>query len=110
MIDGKIRGMIGALMSLRPGAQWSMSEEDYDSIIWLEPEGGMIKPSREEVEAEILRLDVLYAQYDYQRKRAPEYPPLQDLADAIYWQSQGDNSKMEQYLAAVAEVKQKYPK
>lgn len=42
--------------------------------------------------------------------RAANYPPLTDLADAMYWQSQGDNSKMLAYTAAVAAVKAMYPK
>jgi hypothetical protein len=42
--------------------------------------------------------------------RQPEYPPLGDLADAIYWQNEGDSSKMTAYLAAVEAVKVKYPK
>lgn len=42
--------------------------------------------------------------------RAAAYPPITDLADAIYWQSQGDNSKMEAYNAAVAAIKVQYPK
>jgi hypothetical protein len=46
----------------------------------------------------------------YQRSRQPEYPPLADLADALYWQAQGDESKMTAYLAAVQAVKDKYPK
>lgn len=46
----------------------------------------------------------------YQRDRVTEYPPLTDLADALYWQSQGDESKMTAYLAAVDAVKAKYPK
>jgi hypothetical protein len=46
----------------------------------------------------------------YQRSRQPEYPPLADLADALYWQTQGDDRKMTAYLAAVNAVKTKYPK
>lgn len=42
--------------------------------------------------------------------RQPQYPPLADLADALFWQSQGDNTKMEAYIAAVAAVKQRFPK
>ena len=37
------------------------------------------------------------------------YPPISELADAVYWQQQGDNTKMEAYLAKVEEVKAKYP-
>ncbi len=46
----------------------------------------------------------------YQELRAPEYPPLSTLADAIYWQTQGDNSLMDKWIAACDIVKQKYPK
>lgn len=47
---------------------------------------------------------------DYRVKRRGEYPSLVDLADALYWQQNGDPSKMEAYLAKVAAVKEKYPK
>ena len=46
----------------------------------------------------------------YIAKRAPEYPPLTDLADALYHQSKGDETKMTAYLAKCEAVKQKYPK
>jgi hypothetical protein len=32
------------------------------------------------------------------------------LADAVYWKENGDNTKMEAYLAAVEAVKAEYPK
>lgn len=46
----------------------------------------------------------------YKDQRSLEYPPLTDLADAMYWSSQGDNTKLEAYYAACEAVKQKYPK
>ena len=46
----------------------------------------------------------------YQRDRQPEYPSLADLADALYWSNQGDNTKLDAYYAACAAVKAKYPK
>lgn len=48
--------------------------------------------------------------YTYGQLRKAEYPPLTDLADAIYWQERGDPSKMVQYLRTVENVKQKHPK
>lgn len=42
--------------------------------------------------------------------RAREYPPITDLADALYWERNGDPSKMEAYLAGVQAVKDKHPK
>ena len=46
----------------------------------------------------------------YQRQRAPEYPSMADLADALYWNSTGDSTKLDEYYAACAAVKAKYPK
>ena len=46
----------------------------------------------------------------YIAKRQSEYPPLTDLADALYHQSKGDETKLTAYLAKCEAVKQKYPK
>ena len=46
----------------------------------------------------------------YKYKRIKEYPPLTDLADALYHQSKGDETKLTAYLAKCEVVKQKYPK
>lgn len=46
----------------------------------------------------------------YQQQRLVAYPSPGELADAIYWQSKGDNSKMEAYLAKVDAVKDRIPK
>lgn len=43
-------------------------------------------------------------------RRKESYPPLSDLADAIYWQSKGDNTKLEAYLTKCEEVKSNFPK
>lgn len=47
---------------------------------------------------------------DYRRRRKVEYPPIEDLADALYWADNGDRTKLEAYLAKVAAIKAKYPK
>lgn len=46
----------------------------------------------------------------YQRQRQPEYPSLAELADALYWASTGDTTKLDAYYAACGAVKAKYPK
>jgi hypothetical protein len=115
-----------ALLNLRPGAAWSLDGSDkiiwedilVDGIftgqyrpvnlVWLDKNQSC--PSREEIEAEVARLEAEWTATDYQRQRQPEYPPLADLADALYWQAQGDASKMTAYLAAIQSVKDKYPK
>lgn len=47
---------------------------------------------------------------DVDRLRREAYPPLANLADALYWQTRGDSTKLEAYHAAVAAVKARYPK
>jgi hypothetical protein len=46
----------------------------------------------------------------YRELRRPEYPPLEDLADAIYWNESGDPSLLSAYVDACEAVKVKYPK
>jgi hypothetical protein len=44
-----------AVMSLRPGAEWTMSGEDIENIIWHTPN---VEPiTTEEVQSEIARLE-----------------------------------------------------
>jgi hypothetical protein len=47
---------------------------------------------------------------DYRERRKREYPPLEDLADALYWQQQGDGSKLAAYFGKCNEVKRRFPK
>lgn len=47
---------------------------------------------------------------EYKGLRQAEYPPLTDLADALYHQSKGDETKLTAYLTKCEAVKQKYPK
>lgn len=46
----------------------------------------------------------------YKADRVKEYPSLSEFADAMYWASRGDNTKLQAYYAACEAVKQKYPK
>jgi hypothetical protein len=97
-----------ALISLRPGAQWSWSGTEYSGLNWLDTE--QTKPTPQEINTEIERLKQQELSKYYQQLRVQEYPPLSEFADAMYWQSQGDDSKMTAYLAACEAVKLKYPK
>lgn len=81
-----------------------------DDIGCFDHLGKIIEIDLNAVEIESKRLLDQAKLFEYRRQRQPEYPPLQDLADALYWQSKGDNSKMEAYVAACEAVKQKYPK
>jgi hypothetical protein len=99
-----------ALNSLRPGAQWSINGTEYGDIIWLEKpvsKGGQKKPTEEEVEAEVARLQKEWEDTEYQRLRAKEYPPITDYLDGLV---KGDTEQMQAYIDQCLAVKAKYPK
>lgn len=116
-----------ALNLIRPNCSWSING---DTIIWnpvldenKQPTGKFYSdnfywstdnnqaiPTKEEIEDAVSVIRSQFESQKYQRARKLEYPPIEDLADALYWQSQGDDSKMTKYIAAVEAVKQKYPK
>lgn len=67
----------------------------------VDPQTQRIDPATQELAARTPSYRVL---------RRKEYPPLEDLADAIYWRERGDESLMDAYLSACDSVKAKYPK
>ena len=97
-----------ALKSLCPTANFQLDEDDYDKLIWHSPEIDI--PTLEEVTQEVARLQAEYSAKEYQLQRAPEYPDLKELADALYWNSKGDVTKLEFYYEKCEAVKDKYPK
>jgi hypothetical protein len=46
----------------------------------------------------------------YIAKRAAEYPPITDFADAYYWAQKGNTALMDAYVAKCDAIKLKYPK
>lgn len=94
-----------ALVSLRPGAQWSMSGDEYEGIQWMDENQTM--PSKREVLTEVERLKLEQQRTEYQRLREKEYPPVTDYLDAVV---KGDQEQIDRYIAACLAVKAKYPK
>ena len=73
-------------------------------------DGNQITLDQSLVDAAAAEIAAELAATEYQRQRAPEYPSLATLADALYWNSTGDSTKLDEYYAACAAVKAKYPK
>ncbi len=95
------------------------------SRLFTARQGGVVVRRGTFTDEELLRRDLPTPEYelvldqhldfapppcDYREHRRFAYPPLADLADALHWQGQGDESKMTAYLAAVEEVKTRFPK
>ena len=63
-----------------------------------------------EITIDMNAVEAEFAKLDYKNKRMKEYPSLRDLADAMYWNSKGDSSKLTAYYAACEKVKTDNPK
>ena len=76
----------------------------------FDADGNQVELDQALVDAAAAELAAEAAATQYQRDRLPEYPSMADLADALYWNSTGDSTKLDEYYAACAAVKAKYPK
>lgn len=81
-----------------------------DSTGAFDADGNQIDLDQSLVDAAAVEIAAELAATAYQRQRAPEYPSMATLADALYWNSTGDSTKLDEYYAACAAVKAKYPK
>ena len=97
--------IIDAIKSLRPEAQWRITETDYSSLVWADEI--QTKPTKAELEAEVIRLQAVYDAKQYQRNRAIEYPPLPDQLDMLYHDR---INSTDTWMEAIQAVKNKYPK
>jgi hypothetical protein len=98
-------GIVDALQTLTPGAQWVLSGDEYSGLEWLDEDQD--QPTEEALFAEADRLQAEYDALEYQRLRKPEYPPIEDYIDGIV---KGDREQVDAYIAACVAVKEKYPK
>jgi hypothetical protein len=92
-----------ALISLRPGAAWSLNGDDYSGLVWSD--GIQSKPSYEECVAEMARLKADYDAKEYQRLR--KYPTIQDQLDMLYWDKVNNTSVWQDTIQS---IKDQFPK
>ena len=97
---------------------------DHEAILKAYPEVGIVNDAtgafkedgtqvtlvQSEIDAARATLDAEAAATAYQSTRQPLYPSLGDFADAMYWNSKGDSSKLTAYYAASEKVKTDNPK
>ena len=91
-----------AISSLAPKSQWFCIDCDYEQLEWFSED--IPKPTKEEIEAEMQRLQTEYENNDYQRLRAAEYPSFADQFDLLY------HGGYDAWKAEIDKVKEKYPK
>ena len=76
----------------------------------FDKDGKSVTLEQSKIDAARTTLDAEAAAIAYQSVRQPLYPSLGDFADAMYWNSKGDSSKLEAYYAACEKVKTDNPK
>ena len=76
----------------------------------LDKDDNKISIEQSKVDLARTEIDTDAAKIAYQYVRQPLYPSLGDFADAMYWNSKGDSSKLTAYYAACEKVKTDNPK
>ncbi len=82
----------------------------YDDLGAFKADGSKIDLVQSKIDAARATIDSDYAKVKYKDDRKPLYPLLEDFADAMYWNSKGDSTKLEAYYAACEKVKTDNPK
>lgn len=93
-----------AIYSLHPNAKYILKGTDYDGLEWISDD--IPKPSRKILENEMARLQAEYNTKEYQRNRAPEYPPIGDQLDDLFH----SGAFSPEMAAKIQAIKDKYPK
>ena len=93
-----------AIMKINPNAVFKYTDEDVNSIVWLD---NTTPISVSDIQAKMVELQAEYEANQYQRDRAKEYPSIQEQLDMQYWDKiNGTNN----WQDAINAVKAKYPK
>jgi hypothetical protein len=99
--------LVQAIQSLSPDSQFALDGLTLAGLRWISGN----RPTNEQIEQELVRLQQAYDAAEYQRLRAAEYPPL-DLLLVALWESAIENrpATAADLQAAREAIKQKYPK
>ena len=76
----------------------------------FDKDGNLVTLDQSKVDTARTEINTEAAAIAYKSVRQPLYPSLGDFADAMYWNSKGDSTKLEAYYAACEKVKTDNPK
>jgi hypothetical protein len=91
-----------AILSLEPQAEFSIVEDDYETLQWFKED--VEKPSEDAIVEEISRLEEENKSTEYRQERGMAYPSIQDQLDILYHEG------YDGWKATIKEVKDRYPK
>jgi hypothetical protein len=90
-----------ALRSLKPGAEWSLRDDELE---WLDTE--QTEPTQSEIDAEIIVLQAEYDSQEYARNRKAEYDQLNQF-EMIF---DDDRDGTTTWVDTINEIKGRHPK
>ena len=93
-----------AILRLVPTARYLLKNEDLGELEWLSED--FDRPSDEAIIAQFQALKAEYAEQEYRRQRASEYPSIGDQLDALFHAGVFP----EEMSNIIQSVKNKYPK
>lgn len=98
---------LDAVASLYPSGGYSIRGMDYSGLQWHRTD--LPKPTEQEIEDEVARLQVEYEANEYQRLR--QYPSIGDQLDML-WHAidAGTLNKTSAFYKTLKAVKDEYPK
>jgi hypothetical protein len=96
-----VSNIIDAILSINSNAKVAVRGDDVKQIEWLEKTTPIAEA---DILAKQAELQADYETKEYQRKRASEYPSIEDQLDKIY------HSGVTGWKASIKAIKDKYPK
>ena len=93
-----------AIKKINPLAEFRYTEDDINTIEWL---NGTTSISKTDIEAKMVEVQAEYDANQYQRDRATAYPTIQEQLDMQYWDNVNGTTIWED---AIAKIKADNPK
>jgi len=95
-------GIGDALIVLAPTARWSMTNDEYESIDWMED--SVPKPSKSACLEKVAELQAEYDAMRYARDRLYAYPSVEEQLDTLF------HGGYDAWKTMIQSVKDQYPK
>ena len=108
-IEYPVPGVDTAIQYLRPGCKYDLSAEN-GSYHFLEWQHDSKPPTKEEIQAELLREVGVYEYYVYERNREKQYPDLKEQLDMLYHDIKEDNLNNGRWIQTITAIKESNPK
>tara|TARA_R100001443_G_scaffold90073_1_gene96558 strand:+ start:556 stop:870 length:315 start_codon:yes stop_codon:yes gene_type:complete len=97
-----------SIKAINPSAEFTVNAEDYNQITWL---NGTTPIAVDTIKAKQTELQTEYDNNAYARKRAEEYPSVQDFMEAYTEKEIGeDDTKWNEYKTKYNKVRTDNPK